>query len=94
MTHPRYSVATLADMAAIPEEALPRFLAELPSMLVEIRRAEEYREALQALLGEGAEVQAMTPQWIDDGERNIGISASLEDGTEIFSAMYNRGETP
>lgn len=38
---PRYKVATLGDMVAIPDEALPRFLAELPAILSSLRDAHD-----------------------------------------------------
>lgn len=41
MSAPRYPANTIAEMAEIPEEALPRFLAELPDILRHIRQIED-----------------------------------------------------
>lgn len=59
---PRYSVSTLVNMALIPEEALPRFLAELPVMLANVRRASEELGVAPDTLGSCESV------WIDDNE--------------------------
>ena len=63
-----YPIDTLSQMAAIPEEAMPRFLAELPHMLASIRRM----KSIVAVANEvaGAEVLEMPPvsgaTWTDD----------------------------
>lgn len=53
----RYRIATLDDIGAIPEEALPRFLAELPS-IIETRKMLE--EAVPSL---AKKVRDQTPGW-------------------------------
>ena len=71
-TGAEYPIDTLLDMAAIPEEALPRFLAELPAILATQR-------ALSGLLvGIPFESGGMT--WVDDGEchRTVEIRAGVK----------------
>jgi hypothetical protein len=53
-----YPVSTLAEMAEIPEEALPRFLAELPAILTTMRQL----KAAAPDLAEQAKANA--PRWI------------------------------
>jgi hypothetical protein len=59
-----YKIGTLEDIAAIPEEALPRFLEELPHMLAGLRRT----MALRSSLPEGVIIIPAKPiAWTDDG---------------------------
>jgi hypothetical protein len=57
-TKPTYPVDTLADMARIPLEALPRFLAELPALLDVVRSNPLFEH-----LGKGVTLGAV---WVDD----------------------------
>ncbi len=43
---PHYPCNTIADMARIPAEARPRFLAELPVLLESIRQVQEAADAM------------------------------------------------
>lgn len=54
----RYPVGTLNDIAAIPKDALPRFLAELPAILTAL---EDVKAAAPAL---AAEMKANAPRLI------------------------------
>lgn len=53
----RYPITTLAQMADIPEEAMPRFLAELPAILKTIRQLKAAAPDL------AAGVKAKAPWW-------------------------------
>lgn len=53
----KFSIATLADMAEIPEDRVDRFLAELPAIL---RTTRELNEAVPAL-AERAKAEARWP---------------------------------
>lgn len=57
MTAPRYPITTLAQMADIPEEAMPRFLAELPAILATMR---QWKAAAPDL---AEQVRAKAPWW-------------------------------
>jgi hypothetical protein len=75
----KYKIGTIEDMAAIPEEALPRFLEELPDMLAMLRAC----AALKAALSEG--VINLSPEpitWIDDGAHNRSVRISIQDKKE------------
>jgi hypothetical protein len=73
----RYPVSTLAQMAEIPEEALPRFLAELPAILATMRQL----DAAAPDLAEEAKRNA--PWWArwmvtaDTTRRAIGASRNM-----------------
>ncbi len=61
---PRYNVATLLDMAKIPEDRLPAFLAELPRLLGDIRAIVRMADTL------GKDRFEVIPEhlvWVDDG---------------------------
>lgn len=75
---PSYPVGTIFEMAAIPEEAFPRFLAELPDLIAYLRHMQAMNDML---IPEGVEVQLETPTWTDDDKRmaNISISAGDEE---------------
>ncbi|GEM_PF-5356587 len=57
-TPARYKIGTLDQMAAIPEEALPRFLAELPDILQMVRDVTEAASTL------GAQARESAPWWL------------------------------
>ena len=73
-------VNTLAEMAMIPEEAVPRFLAELPEMLAVLR----LHNVLNAQAREAAGQDLLTLRnmtWTDDGKRGGAVTLSvLSDG--------------
>ena len=77
----KYPVGTLADMAAIPEDRLHAFIAELPAMLASLRGLLKASEALEAM---GlAKITQGTPTWCDDGETfgTVTLSEQNDDGT-------------
>lgn len=82
---PQYKVETLVDMARIPEEALPRFLAELPDM---IRMARPM--VMLADASDGAFKLTIPAVWIDDDKGEFSTSVEVN-GDEVFSA---RGKIP
>lgn len=98
-----YPVDTLAEMAAIPEEALPRFLAELPVMLGQIRRLRQsigaVNEAFDGGVFKAPEITGAT--WTDDDKRTFGTTVMFGDGKlpdieirgtfEIPTSQYGRG---
>jgi hypothetical protein len=72
-----YSVDTLAQMAEIPEEAWPRFIAELPLMLRGMRDT----KALLLLAGlTESEFRPGPAKWTDDGDTS-GV-ATIKCGDE------------
>lgn len=70
----RYPCGTIAEMAAIPLEARPRFLAELPKLLEIIDATAELHRATQKL---GMRVEMATPVWVDDDKGTTTISVTL-----------------
>lgn len=80
MSAPQYPVGTIWDMALIPDEALPRFLAELPAMLQYVNSTKLINEMLEGV----AEVIPQAPIWVDDGKRDRTVTVTSE-GEEVFS---------
>ena len=82
-----YNIATLADMAAIPESARGRFLAELPSILATISQMQEASAVMQRL-GLGT-INAGPAVWIDDdkGESTVRLHADGEHLVDIKTMM-------
>ena|GEM_PF-5077875 len=76
-----YPVGTIFEMAAIPEEAFPRFLAELPEIVGMLRHMLAMNEHLEAL---GAEIKPQAPTWVDD-DKCTGTVRILHDGEELAS---------
>lgn len=86
----QYKIGTIFDMAKIPEEALPRFIAELPDILAYIRRADAVSSMMGAVFGDGImSVEAGT--WVDDG---LGeIRTQIVCGGEILAeGRFKMGE--
>lgn len=83
---PTYPIATLHDMARIPVEALPRFLAELPAILGEVRHVQSVQDTFNAQF-EGVMKfnieDAGKPEWIDDDLGVATITVSLPDGDRL-----------
>ena len=70
-----YNIETLADMAASPESARGRFLAELPSILSTMSQMQEISEIMQSVrLGR---IKPGVVVWIDDdkGKSTVKIHA-------------------
>lgn len=84
---PRYKVETLVDMARIPEEALPRFLAELPEMLGFIRAMVKVTDAAG---GEEFFKLSVPGVWIDDDKRTFETSVTVGE-EKVFEA---KGKMP
>lgn len=70
---PRYPCGTISEMAAIPLEARPRFLAELPKLL-EVCDQTSALNAITEPLGFALKMQ--TPIWVDDDKGTTTISIS------------------
>lgn len=87
MSAPEYRIDTLADMAAIPEEALPRFLAELPDILREMRRLPDLMDQLAIIAGSEPEYAGMS--WCDDALDEFRPTFSAG-GQEIGSFAIKR----
>ena len=66
MSAPEYPIGTLYEMAAIPEEAMSRFLAELPSILAECRRLTGVAAAFNTAFAGDLAMQMESPSWVDD----------------------------
>lgn len=70
-----YEIFSIYDMAAVPEEAWPRLIAEMPAML---RFAAATVEA-NRMLGGIAELIPTPLTWTDDGDTNITVTMEDED---------------
>lgn len=86
---PSYPVGTIFEMAAIPEEAFPRFLAELPDLIAYLRHAKAMNDML---VPEGVQVEFETPTWTDDDKRMANINITTPDGEEIASMRVKMPE--
>jgi hypothetical protein len=95
MSHPVYKVGTMLDIARIPEEALPRFIKELPEMLGMLREVDTFHKATASAAGpqKAADMIAESEQhllsgleWIDDGREDfqVRVTARTEDGSETL----------
>ena len=62
-----YPVATLQDIAAIPADALPRFLAELPTML----------ETVRLFVDMPPEIALRRMVWRDDGKTCVDLTLRI-----------------
>lgn len=86
MTGNRYPLGTFAEIADIPDEAMPRFLDELPHI---IKQYAEYTAAvnqINANIGAVGKIIIQPPIWIDDDKSEATIRIRQgEDGQEIFS---------
>jgi hypothetical protein len=87
MNGEHYNIETLADMAAIPESARGRFLAELPSILSTMSQMQEISAIMQSV-GLGR-IKPGVAVWIDDdkGESTVKIHADGERLVDIKTMM-------
>ena len=97
MKPPVYKVGTMLDIARIPPEALPRFIAELPEMVGMLREVDKFHKgmAAQAPDEEVAKELLKTSEahlisgleWVDDGKDDFKITvvAQDEDGNQTVS---------
>lgn len=82
-----YPIGTLYDMADIPEEAMPRFLAELPLILADVKRVKimmgGFNEAFNGMMA----MRAEQPSWVDDdlGVCNMTVNADGVEGGMIVT---------
>jgi hypothetical protein len=76
MSAPEYPIGTLLEMAAIPDEAMPRFLAELPTILAETRQYAEVLATIGEMVGGAGKVTAR-PKWVDDDLDQLTRSITL-----------------
>ena len=81
---PSYTMTTVADFLAVPEDRIDACLSEFATFL----RVAPHHVALlesvsDALVGEGAIKFPLVNkfQWVDDGERNFTATVELPDGT-------------
>jgi hypothetical protein len=88
-----YPIGTLEQMAAIPEEALPRFLAELPAILAEQREWTAISAGLQVIVGDAGKVVPASPEWIDDDLDQLTRSIAVGDDV-IAQIVTSRESTP
>lgn len=80
---PKYPVGTIFEMAAIPPDARPRFLAELPDMLSTIDNLLAVNKAFEGV----AKIDLQTPVWVDDdkGTRTINMVSKDPDVSMSFT---------
>ncbi len=72
----RYPIATLEQMAAIPQELWPRLLAEMPDILAATARFMAAAAALDGALQVGTDSFV----WVDDGEGELRVTLKSQDG--------------
>lgn len=81
----RYPVATIEQMAAIPMDALPRFVAELPSLLAYIIATKSLNEIMEPL---GQAIVLQPPVWIDD-HQHTGTMTISAGGEEVMRVQHD-----
>jgi hypothetical protein len=80
-----YPVRTIFQMADIPEEALPRFMAELPAILAQLRMVKDLASRFNKGFGDVAVLNfedAGDPLWTDDDRGEVTITTEMPDGGE------------
>lgn len=90
MSAPEYPIGTLRQMAAIPEDALPRFLAELPTIIAEARKAYAAADKVNAILDGAATITTLDPSWVDDDLDQF--TTTVKSGGEVIgTSTIKRG---
>jgi hypothetical protein len=72
-----YPIGTLYDMANIPEEAVDRFLAELPAILVEVRRMKGVMAAFNDGFEGSMQMRPDEPSWVDDDLGKCTVTVAI-----------------
>lgn len=91
MSEGRYPALTLFDMARIPEEALPRFIRELPYLLDAAREIEEAAGYSQKLIEMELIFTDQKPIWVDDDKKTFSIHLEV-DGEVVLDRAGKMGE--
>ncbi|TZG25627.1 hypothetical protein [Sphingomonas montanisoli] len=81
----RYRVHSLLDLARVPEDALPRLMAELPALLTAMRPMALLIDAMKASGEDVTEAEAALVQsceWIDDTKGELTINARVQTGDD------------
>lgn len=90
MSGASYPVRTVIDMARIPPEAWPRFIAEMPAMLATIAPLvaiyDAMREAGTEIPDEAYMAMLAKLDWVDDdkGTADVTITGHNAEGDELF----------
>lgn len=82
----KYPIATLLDIAAIPEEAFPRFMAELPDIVAATRRYISVQNEVNAEFGLPI-MQFAVPEWIDDDKGELRVKVSDSTGATLAEGV-------
>lgn len=89
MSGAQYPINTLDEMASIPDEALPRFLAELPDLLVEIKRVRAAVKLADPAHVAFGDVYNENCIWIDDDLKQM--QTTIEFGADDLAQIkYER----
>lgn len=95
MEAPKYKIRNVLDIARLPEEALPRFLKELPELIGMIREVDKFHKAsVEGMDAEEAE-KALAEvedhllenlEWVDDHRTDIEFKMTGKDeqGAEVL----------
>lgn len=89
---PRYEITTLNDFLRVPEGRLLACLTEFADWIEVNRRV---RDLVATLAPDTPIEQVVTAErfvWIDDGERNVGISLRDPDGEVLRVDFPEHGE--
>lgn len=105
MSGERYPNYTLTDMARIPADALPRYLAELPAILESVRQIETAREAIAAeirskapwplrllplsMFAGAVDIGLKRAEWVDDDKGTVTVRCATAENSPDF---YSRTE--
>lgn len=91
MTAPKYPIGTLFQMAEIPEEALPRFLAELPAIIAQTRSFLQAQRAFNAAFVRDLALSTVEPSWIDDdkGQASLTVRAGDEIVAQVTKPLHD-----
>tara|TARA_Y100000310_G_C20692831_1_gene823467 strand:+ start:3311 stop:3592 length:282 start_codon:yes stop_codon:yes gene_type:complete len=78
----KYPISTLVEMSAIPEDAVPRFIAELPHILKVMREMTAVQSVISSVSEGLIALEMQTPVWVDD-DKGLSTVTISHGGEEI-----------
>lgn len=71
-----YYIESIHDLAKIPDEAVGRFVEEMPNIIKYLKNLDRIKQAYSVL---GVDSQKNGVTWIDDGEQNQTIKINFKE---------------
>lgn len=94
MTGPSYPARTIIEMARIPADAWPRFLAEMPAILAVVAPVvalyDEMRAAGREIPDSAYDALVAKFDWIDDDKGTVDINVVAKtDGGDVLLSKHH-----